>query len=105
MLRVVLPKLKLSFVVMVIASLISLAIYSSLTGPQNGLTQVVNLALNLTEEEEERTVREVPEVLFHIDHVATAQLNQKRKAFTFPTHLNLSPQGYFSFLKKPPRLS
>lgn len=64
---------------------------------------MANLSLELTEEEEERTVREIPEADLYIDLVATAQLNIKNPITNFPLYLNLSPQEYFDSFKKPPR--
>lgn len=97
---------KIVFVFVIIASFISLALYTSTNSVENALTRLVaNSALELTaEEEEERTIREVHEVALYVDYVATAQLNQKSKHFNFPLYLNLSPQNFFSSFKKPPRL-
>lgn len=97
---------KVSFVLGVISALLSLSLYSSLTSPKNSLTKkLVEVTLEFTEEEEERTVREIPEADLYLDYVATAQLNKKAFTLNFPIHIDLSPQGYFQSFKKPPRLS
>jgi len=97
--------IKVSFVLGVISALLSLALYSSLTSPQNSISKkVVEMALEFTEEEEERSVREIPEADLYLDYVATAQLNKKVVSSNFPIHIDLSPQEYFQSFKKPPRL-
>ena len=98
--------LKMGFVLGIVSALLSLAFYSSLTSPKNGLSRTLyNLSMELTEEEEERTVREIPETVFFVDHVATAKLNEKVNVFNFPIHILLSAQHYQQSLRKPPRLS
>ncbi len=96
---------KVSFVLGVISALLSLSLYSSLTSPKNSLMmKLVDVTLELTEEEEERTVREIPEADLYLDYVATAQLNKNAFSLGFPTHIDLTPQEYFQSFKKPPRL-
>lgn len=102
--RVALVSIRFSFILLVISSLLSLAMYSSLISPKNSISRIAaGFTIDLTEEEEERTVREVPEVAFYIDYVATAQLNFKNSITNFPLYLNLSPQDYSANFKKPPR--
>lgn len=98
--------LKVGFLLGVISALLSLALYSSQTAARNGLSQTFfNLSLELTEEEEERTVREIPETDFYLDHLATAKLNEKVIAVNFPLHILLTAQDYPQSLRKPPRHS
>ena len=96
---------KILFVFVIIASFISLALYSSSYSAQNALSRLAGVSsIQLTEEEEERTVREVPEITLYIDYVATALLNQTINESLFPVHINLSAQDFLASFKKPPRL-
>ncbi|HLW57488.1 MAG TPA: hypothetical protein VKY27_08890 [Bacteriovoracaceae bacterium] len=98
--------IRLSFILVVISAMLSLAMYSSITSPENSLSRsIINISLELTEEEEERTVREVPEVGLYMDYIATAHLNFIHKVFAFPLYLNLVAQDFSHKLRKPPRLN
>lgn len=104
--KIAFATIRLSFVLVVISAILSLAMYSSVFSSKNSISRALfDINLEFAEEEEERTVREVPETEFCLDHFATALLNSINKKSSFPSHINLSPQDYCDNFKKPPRLS
>lgn len=96
---------KIVFVLVIIASFISLALYNPLESAHDALSHLTATAsIEFTGEEEERSIREVAEDNLYIDHVATALLNNVSNESNFPLYINLSAQDFFASFKKPPRL-